>query len=131
MNLSETILALDQKEEQLLAELQKVREASSTIKSLFNHVKMTNLDKVEKTSSNNLENKRDINDTIAERNVAAAKTSILHLINEKGTTFDYIRRKSRSKSGKMYSPQTVKRYISTLTSSKLIERKKNKYFKLS
>ena len=47
------------------------------------------------------------------------------------SSFDYIRRKSRSKSGKMYSPQTVKRYISTLTSSKLIERKKNKYFKLS
>jgi hypothetical protein len=129
MNLSETILALDQKEEQLLAELKKVRDASVTIQGIFKNSKVTITKKVETPSP--LKNTRDINDAINERNLLSAKRSILHLINKNGTTFESIMKNSKSRSGKKYSISTLKRYVSTLTTSNLIERKKNKYFKLS
>lgn len=129
MNLSETILALDQKEEQLLAELKKVRDASVTIQGIFKNSKVTITKKVETPSP--LKNTRDITDTINERNLLSAKRSILHLISKNGTTFESIMKNSKSRSGKKYSISTLKRYVSTLTTSNLIERKKNKYFKLS
>tara|TARA_Y100000389_G_scaffold164489_1_gene168216 strand:+ start:973 stop:1362 length:390 start_codon:yes stop_codon:yes gene_type:complete len=129
MNLSETILALDQKEEQLLAELKKVRDASVTIQGIFKNSKVTITKKVETPSP--LKNTRDITDTINERNLLSAKRSILHLISKNGTTFESIMKNSKSRSGKKYSMSTLKRYVSTLTTSNLIERKKNRYFKLS
>jgi len=129
MNLSETILALDQKEEQLLAELKKVRDASVTIQGIFKNSKVTITKKVETPGP--LKNTRDITDTINKRNLLSAKRSILHLISKNGTTFESIMKNSKSRSGKKYSMSTLRRYVSALTTSNLIERKKNKYFKLS
>lgn len=132
MNLSETILALDQKEEQLLTELKKVREASVTIQGIFKNSKVTITEKANVSNSDTLKKKRDINTLINKRNLSSAKRSILPLIsNKKGTTLEFLIKNSKTKSGKPYLASTLNRYLSALSASNLIERKKNKYFKLS
>lgn len=132
MNLSETILALDQKEEQLLAELKKVREASIIIQGIFKNSKVTITKKVNVSNTKSLKNNRDINTKINERNLISAKRALLPSISNKtGTTFEYLIKNSKTKSGKPFSEATLRRYLSALVTSDLVRKHKNRYIKLS
>jgi hypothetical protein len=124
MNLTETISVLDQKEKELLAEIEKVRTAKSMIKSIFNHSSKGSIKQVKVTSKRS---RVGIN-----ANLNAAKSQVLPLIDSThGITLESIRKKAVSIEGNPYSENTVKAYLSALSSEDLIKKRKGRYFRIS
>lgn len=123
----ETFKALDKKEEVLLAQLAKVREARAILVGLFGtpvdtQSDLTKVTKMELTGSKkkHLEN----------ANIKAAFDSIIPVIEEvEGADFNLIKELAvpiRSDK-KSYASNTIKTYLSALRASGFIKKKGNGY----
>lgn len=124
MNVSEMIHALDQKEEQLVAELNKVRTAKEAIVSL-------NLDSpvgsVKKVTVTNNPPRAGIN-----INLPAAKSRVLpHIKSKGGITFKSLLKKCTQVNGKQYATVSMRAYISALRADGLVEKRKDRFFKVA
>lgn len=124
MNVSEMIQALDQKEEQLVAELNKVRTAKEAIVSL-------NLDSdrgaVKKVTVTNNPPRAGIN-----INLPAAKSRVLpHIKSKGGITFKSLLKKCTQVNGTNYTKNSMRAYLSALSVDGKIEKRKDRFFRVS
>jgi len=116
------IQALDQKEEQLKAELEKVKNAKDAIVSL-------NLDSqegsVKKVSVTRNRDRSGIN-----INLPAATERVLPFIKTKnGITLKSLLKKCTQVNGQKYAVNSMRAYLSALSAAGKIEKKKDRYFK--